>query len=1820
MILVAACLSLLALAAPGMAWADVDARMNDLSFQNGPVVAGDAVELSALVQNINMDPISGATVTIALTGAHIDTSELPFWSSTGFGCTDTTASLLTCVQTGTLNYPATNMIDVWVVADVVNVQAIATITATGDIDAGNDVQTENVSADEWIDLDVTGSTGPSSWQLGDRETITGSIVNNGVSPSHAGQVVQIGSYHPVDVTSVTSSRGAADDCTIVREAPDTLVECELAPIASGASVTIDVEAAGNAAFTDAYAYLPSMLDRDGGNDYQQMFWDVVPDFAVAGWVGIDGTPQVVGSDNVIETGVYNDGPGRADSVQITATLPAGITTSAAQWSADNGSTWHACTVPDSSHVNCTVGSLAANTNALLHVTVAAGVDTTHEIALHASSDGTFAAMDAVLDVVTEPQHAELVVQQNGVTSSAFIGGGGSMSYTISSQGPDTAQDVVITGELPANVTIDSVTIDDFMNPQDTCPVTGSQFTCATIPTLATNEQRFVTILWTAASAGAGVARIGASSLAFGFDPTDDEQLAVITTTEPPTGGPTGRVDVAAEILTAGSGGIMFGVQNTGNATATNVTATYRLPPGRTLFGVNSYPGTYSCTHAPTDARQVTCDFGSLDQGDMAGVQLTFAGTVPFGSYAHVVDVAATEDDFNPSNNRAVDIVNAPPVTQPFAAYRSDLSIDLQRSTAKARGGDVVDLTAIVSQDGPASSVPTIRMTLPSGVLRLGMQIDGWTSQMDPFTGDCTFVASVIACKLDQLLEPGNQVQLTVQVGMLTTGLKTFGAVVENGGLEADPSNDDAQTTVDVWDTSDVDASVAVQAQSATEAVGTPVTWLIDTGVDGPASAPAHLHAVVDSQLTVSNVSEASCEPVAHVIDCDAPSTLSFDATSATPGEFGVTATVSLADADRDPDNDQARSSVVFTGTAPPSSVAADLSVEVHASRGWANVGDPINVDVDVLAETSALVPTTGLSVTMPVPSGTTFVPSGSSAGCSLGASVVSCALGRGRSSFERHLVLRFDSLTAGTREFTATVAAAMLGGGPDSDPANDSDSDSVSVHGAPSADASVSVDSVLPQAAIASVGGDDVEWSFVVRSVDGDATDVTAALAIPDGATVSSVSPSQGSCGNVDDGVIECEIGDVTDAQCSCSAPVIRLVLHVSGPGAWSVDADVTTSSADDDPTNDHVTGTSTLMDPQHVDLATTIDAPSSAEIGQTTRVAISARNEGVAIVPGTLSIELPASVHVRSIAASPVDSATCASTTGSITCSFEGAVRVVLMLDLPGSAGTVGIDAGVTATGADADSSNDAAHAEIAVLERPDADLRVQLAASPAPASVGSSVAWTSTVTNRGPSRATGLAWQLVLPAGWSSIAVTDAGGGTCAVTGQVASCTRSSLASGAQWTIVVAAVPGSAGSAHAVASIASTSSDPAAGNDTAALDLTVAAAPSPNTDLAVTITDAPDPHALGAGAIGYSVRIANAGAVTATGVAVDITLPATGAAFSGARASRGSCAAPVAGVVHCTIGGIAAGGSATIAVELVPTTLGTTGIFATASSTSPDPSSANNTRFEQTTVATAGTADLRTSVTASTAAPAIGDSVTFAVTVRNEGVITATGAVLQASIGSGLTLTGASVTSPAAACSTASGATIACPLGAIAPGATATVSVTAKAALAGTALSTFTASTTATDSVPSNDSATSTSVVPTPTTSNPTNPTPTNPTPTNPTPTVDSIAPTAKITSFTCTGKTTSRICTLKLSSADAVGVTLVEASVYRQLPKGKCMSWTGAKWVAVTCAKARATWVVIVRKSGTASKALPKTTTGQLIVRVRARDKAGNVSTLAQRVARA
>jgi len=164
------------------------------------------------------------------------------------------------------------------------------------------------------------------------------------------------------------------------------------------------------------------------------------------------------------------------------------------------------------------------------------------------------------------------------------------------------------------------------------------------------------------------------------------------------------------------------------------------------------------------------------------------------------------------------------------------------------------------------------------------------------------------------------------------------------------------------------------------------------------------------------------------------------------------------------------------------------------------------------------------------------------------------------------------------------------------------------------------------------------------------------------------------------------------------------------------------------------------------------------------------------------------------------------------------------------------------------------------------------------------------------------------------------------------------------------------------------------------------------PGADMAIGMTAQPEPDIVGS-TLTYNISVTNNGPSNVKNAQVVHLLP-NGVVFESAVASQGTCGQS-GGVVTCNLGAMPPGSRATITVQVLPVSTGTVSSTAIVSSEQPDPNPSNNSVTFISHI-NPPSADLAAGLSAAPNPDVIGNTLTYTVSVTNNGPSTGSGIVL--------------------------------------------------------------------------------------------------------------------------------------------------------------------------------------------------------------------------------
>jgi uncharacterized repeat protein (TIGR01451 family) len=487
----------------------------------------------------------------------------------------------------------------------------------------------------------------------------------------------------------------------------------------------------------------------------------------------------------------------------------------------------------------------------------------------------------------------------------------------------------------------------------------------------------------------------------------------------------------------------------------------------------------------------------------------------------------------------------------------------------------------------------------------------------------------------------------------------------------------------------------------------------------------------------------------------------------------------------------------------------------------------------------------------------------------------------------------------------------------------------------------------------------------------------------------------------------------------------------------------------------------------------TVIDLNDPVLPGGTINYSIVAGNNGLSPVTPTdgmtMTFPIPAGTSFGAMTSVPTGWTCAAPSGGSVTCTYSAATNFVsgasstfgfsLTVSPTTPAGTtIPMIATISSGVEDPNPFNNTQATTTMVASATQADLVVTNTTANPVVAVNTAFSYTQTVTNQGFAAAASPIFVTQVPAGatFNSITPPDATWTCGAPVSGTITCTKStSLASGASAAFVLNVTsPATAGGTLTSPAYATTTTPESTTANNAA-SASVGVVGSSALDLAITVTDFPDPVVPGESIL-YTQSVVNRGVVPASNVTVTFpTPPNTTYSYVDFPAGWTCSTYPLpgtptpgsAGTITCTKATMAVGETASFPLTvsvLTTAALGSTiNYTATVSSTTTDSIPANNTSSASTLVGSATTADISVVKTDVVDPVTTGSVLTYDILVTNNGPAAATSVTLTDPLPANTTYQ--SVTTTRGTCTWAGPApgTVTCSIGALPVGGTATITL---------------------------------------------------------------------------------------------------------------------------------------------------------------------------------
>ncbi len=1527
----------------------------------------------------------------------------------------------------------------------------------GDVESDNNTSTLTGTTQRLVDIAVAKSDDVDPVDAGADLTYTIDLTNAG--PSDAASVA-LSDELPPQVTpgaaTVTTGTGSCD-------IDGNTVTCTIERLAASGSAQVTIGATVDAA-TPAGTLIENTAEASTVEPEAQVADNTTTETTrVTQNVGLllDKTARqtvvAAGTDAVFDLVVTNLGPSIATDVVVTDVLPAGLTLVTA--ATDQGSC--AEVPPASGDIECTLGDIGPGADVTLSITATVGPATANGARITNSAT----AEAAVGDPASDPATIE-IVRQSAFTISksgpatADAGTEQTWTITVGNDGPSDAARVEIDDLFPAGITATAV----IEAPADgDCIVAPSRVFCT--PAIAAGASVDIVVTGLIAPTTAdGTELINTARVITGSDtpPTATSSVVVsrradltITKTVDPMSATAGT-DVAYTLQ----------VDNAGPSIATGVVLTDTLPATVRAIAATTADGT--CNIAAT----ITCNLADLAVGAGATVEVTaeVASSAPAGVVVtNAAVVGAVEIDPEPSGNAA---------SADLAIGRSaDLSVSVL-VPGRATAGGRFSTTIAVDNAGPSDAADVVTtVAIPPGTV-----VD-----VSTLPAECAVVAAGVQCALPTLAA-GTPALWTFESDIDPTvadgEVLTTSATIASSSPDPDPGDDsdagdtaiDRQSDLAIEKTADLDTVVA----------GETVAYSFVVTNDGPSFAEG---------VTVTDVLPPSLE-VDTVTPDDLACTTSTGRSTCDLGTLAPGASVAFAvDATLDPAvlpdtrilNTASITSTSFDPVSTNDSSTAGIDVIAVADLGFTKSLDTNPVVAGDTGTFSLLVTNTGPSTARSVevvddlPDGLTFDAAGSSSGCAADGATVTCDVGDlavDTSVTVRLAVSAEATLEDGAvLENTATATSdtpEVRPGSPDPD-ANDNSS-TVLVPIARAADlVVVKIDEDDP--VIAGLGtAYGIEVTNRGPSI---ATAIEVVDDLPTGATATSASFTDG------DGTCPTDTG----SRIVCDVPLLGVDESVTiripvdtepttPAGATLVDtATAVAAENDPNPAAASTTENTSVNRQAGLDLVKTVQ-PAQVIAGEPVTYRLLVTNRGPSAAADVRVVDqLPGQLGNPVPSVAPAGAGTCSvSATGYLDCTLGE-------MDLDESA-TITIAADVAPDAEDGALVLNTATASATAAEAVDASADFTLAAEadvwidkdgPASVLAGTDVAYVATVGNDGPSTARGVVFTDPVPTTLTGISATVVGRptATCSITAGVVRCPLGALDPGDEVEIRIEGSVRSSATAGTeftnTATVSTTTRDPLPDNDssepvTTRIDREV--------DLAVTKIALQNPARAG-GFLTYSFTVTNAGPSDASAVTLADELP-PGTEYQAALSSL-ACT-DTGDALSCAVGVVPAGAtvSGSIVVRIDAAVADGSVITNEVVVTSAEPEAQPNDNTAQASTTVRASANLSVVKTATPPLAAAGEAQAWTIVVTNNGPSVATDVELTDTLPPGTTFESA----PGCA---ENGGSVTCDLGSLAPleAGEVTLTATLDPALTGTLTNSATATTTANDPNPVDNTGTSVTAI---------------------------------------------------------------------------------------------------------------------------------------------
>ncbi|MGD8805779.1 MAG: hypothetical protein PVH65_08000, partial [Chloroflexota bacterium] len=1532
---------------------------NDYNPSGGETLAGEQLRYFIQLGSLGPSPASGLVVTDTLPPSVEFASATPQPECDGY---DPVAHQVVCDMGSLVLGPTINIqINVTPTVPGLITNTVVVSGAQPDPNPNNNADFAVVDVQP-ADLRLQKLATPSVL-VGDLITYT--LVVSNAGPSDAFDVV-ITDTLPVSVTapvSVQSSSGVCDwganpiVCTIPEVALD-----------ESATITITVLAASEGlAVNEAATTAQDALEVDLATASTVI--NPVTDLAIS---KVASGSFYAGEPLTYTLTITNNGPSVARSVRVTDTLPVDATY-------QNATTPGGACSESGGVVTCVIDIIPPAGTATVTIDTVAGLEGDY---FNTADVGGDAFDPDLTNNTTTIVTAILPAADLGIVKSATgtFYAGETFTYTleVTNNGPSTAQAVVITDSLPADIVFQGAS-----PTSPTCDYLDATHQVVCQPgDLAAGLTTSVTIQVTTTITGSHTNQAETASATADLYPANNS-TALSTTIRPVADLSLTKGNATVETVAGQQHTYAITVTNDGPNVASNVTVTDTLPAGMRYDSVSAG---VLCT--PSD-QVVVCNLGSLAVGGSITFEIIAdvdSGVAHGAVLTNEATVGAAEADRHPVDN--TDTVDT------LVVRRADMSITKSDSGDPAIAGETYPYTITVTNLGPSdASFVVVTDTLPA-----------LTSYDSSSVSGCTPGSGSVTCNLLPVLASGDTFTFTLTLALnpsLDPSLLVNSSIVNSALVSA--AEDDPVSGNDSDDESTLVARLAdlrlTKSDDGTPAVvGEEYTYTIVVTNDGPSDASS---VSIDDTLPPNTSFVTGTLPYCGGADTDvicdigdlpfgASTTVTVTMLVEDTAQHGTvvtnTAIVSGDEPDPDFDPDAVPPILGNNEDTEPTDILgkADLGISKSDAGADAYAGDPFVYTITVTNAGPS--EATGIVVTDTLPGPMSYL--GSTDTCTPSDNQVICSPpGSLASDASTSFLITVTVAASASDSITVTNNAIVSAEQVDRNQANNSASDDSRI--VRRTDLAIRKDDGNRSA---TAGQRFVYTLTVTNTGPSDATGVIVTDTLP--ADTYFPGSTGGICSDIL-GEWTCDIGPLPAKQSTAFTISVQVESYVAETTTLVNTAGVTGDQIDPVPGNNTATAETPVE--RSADVAIFKSGMGvNAIVGEPYTYTLDVSNNGPSDASGVIVID---TIPVSSTFVSATSG--CTDGSGIVTCTVgdlaDGAsdtftVTIRVDDDVRHGARIVN-SAEVSANESDLSSSNNTWAVSTPVTGK--ADLMLTKTDNDVTAVAGQQLVYTFTVTNNGPSTATAVQVVDTLPdemsySGFSGSTVTS-----CGSNGTIVTCNLAPIDSGLDTTFAMT-VTVAASAAHSItvtntATVSADQFDPIPADNSASDQSTIVR----QADLSIVKSGAAT--AVAGEIYAYTIRIDNAGPSDASGVVVTDTLPANLGVLSVTGANCGS--PPLVGPdLTCSTADIPATDFVEITLTVdVPPSLNTgdsllnrTGVEATEEDLTP----ADNT--DQFTTTVNREVDLLLIKEAQSSTAVVGEPITYTISISNPGPSNATGVVV--------------------------------------------------------------------------------------------------------------------------------------------------------------------------------------------------------------------------------